>query len=95
MKPDRWPDGERLFNSAMEIPLEKRRAFLEQACRGNESLRSEVERLMANDSEARAFMESRALNVAARALGKEQPVTEDLTGKILLHYRITGKIRGE
>jgi eukaryotic-like serine/threonine-protein kinase len=92
MNPDRWLDVERLFNSVMELPPEKRTAFLRQACRDDESLRMEVELLMANDSEAQAFMKSRAMNVAAKALGKETPAMEDLTGRTLLHYRITAKV---
>ena len=92
MNPLQWPDVERLFNSAMQLEPQDRTAYLEQACRGDESLRMEVERLMANDEEAQAFMGSRALSVAARALGKDQPGSADLTGGTFLHYHITGKI---
>jgi hypothetical protein len=71
---------------------EKRGAFLQEACQGDDALRGEVERLMANDSEAQAFMATRALDVAARALDKDQPGSADLTGKIVLHYHLTEKI---
>jgi serine/threonine protein kinase len=52
----------------------------------------EVERLMANDAEADAFLASRALDVAARELGKDQLGNGDLTGRTVLHYRFTEKI---
>jgi hypothetical protein len=69
MKPDRWHDVKRLFNSAMQSAPQKRTAYLEQVCRGDESLRLEVECLMTNDPGAQVFLETPALNVAARALG--------------------------
>jgi hypothetical protein len=92
MNPDRRHDVERLLNSALDLAPKERSTYLAQACLGDESLRMEVERLMTNDSEARAFMASHALNVAARALGKDLLGSTNLTGQTVRHYRIMEKI---
>jgi len=92
MQAERWEKIEALFHAVLEVVPEGRAAFLKQACRGDESLRAEVERLLANDSEAQAFMKSRALRVAARGLAKDRSGITQLTGKTLLHYRISEKL---
>jgi Tol biopolymer transport system component len=92
MDPERWQQIEKLFHSAVEMPPEGRGVFLQQACQGDEALRKEIERLAVNETEARQFMESRALDVAARAMGKDQPGKTDLIGQTMLHYRVTEKI---
>lgn len=43
---DAWLQIERLFQSAMDVAPEKRAAFLEEACKGDEALRYEVEALV-------------------------------------------------
>jgi eukaryotic-like serine/threonine-protein kinase len=92
MNPERWALIERIFNSAVELPPAERTAFLEQACRSDESLRKEVEHLLANAAETQVFMKSNALNVAARALAEDQAGFSDLTGQTVLHYRMIKKI---
>ncbi|MBP1598508.1 MAG: serine/threonine protein kinase [Acidobacteria bacterium] len=92
MQAERWQQIEALFHAVLEVAPERRAAFLQQACQDDESLRMEVERLLASDSEAQAFMKSRALGVAARALAKGQSGVAELTGKTILHYRISEKL---
>ena len=43
MKPERWQQVNDLFQSTVERAPEERTAFLEEACRGDEGLRREVE----------------------------------------------------
>ncbi len=94
MKPERWQQIERLYNSALELETGQREGFLKEACAGNESLRKEVERLLARRPEAEGFMESPALEAAAKALAMAQAEEPrpNFVGRSLLHYRIVEKI---
>ncbi len=84
MEPERWHQIERIHNSAVELKPGDRDAFLEKACAGDDELRKEVDRLLACKTEAEDFIESPALEVAARAMAgdsaggdfMEQPALE-------------------
>ena len=49
MRPDRWKQVKRLYNAALEREPEARKAFLDEACAGDEDLRREVVELLACD----------------------------------------------
>jgi len=68
MHPDRWRRVERLYHSAAAIPGDRRDAFLEAHCQGDEELRKEVASLLSYESSADEFIESPAFDVAARLL---------------------------
>ncbi|HKY04068.1 MAG TPA: serine/threonine-protein kinase, partial [Blastocatellia bacterium] len=68
MKPERWQKVERLFYSALELSAEERTAFLDKACAGDESLRREVESLLASDEQADSLIESPAIETVAPLL---------------------------
>ena len=55
---DRWREIETLYHSARERSAEERRAYLESACGGDETLLHEVESLLANDDLADEFLET-------------------------------------
>jgi serine/threonine protein kinase len=46
-----------IFTKALELPLEDRQAYLEQACAGDAELRREVEELIAVNQRSKGFME--------------------------------------
>jgi Tol biopolymer transport system component len=48
--------AEELFGQALELPLERRSAFLDQACRNAPGLRGLVERLLEQDQQAGSFL---------------------------------------
>src|SRR5690606_21215510 len=50
MDEKRWPDVRRLFEAAVELPAERREAFLHDACAGDAELRSLVGSLLAADA---------------------------------------------
>ena len=56
MKPERWQQLDQLFHSALEREPEEGAAFLDQTCRGDESLRQQVEALLAAHEEAGSFI---------------------------------------
>src|SRR5262245_30419348 len=66
---ERWEQVERLYHAALERDGEARGAFLDEACAGDEDLHREVASLLAYDDQSASFIESPALEVAARELG--------------------------
>jgi len=52
MKPERWQEIERLYNSVLQLEPGRREAFLKEACAGDESLRKEVVSLLTCQPEA-------------------------------------------
>ncbi len=94
MDGERWQQIKRLYNSALELEPDRREAFLQEACAGDESLRKEIKHLLAQQAEAEDLLGKPALEVAARALAqdrKDEP-QPNYVGRSLLHYRITEKI---
>ena len=63
---ERWRRVEELSHAALEREPSERRAFLEQVCEGDRELLSDVTSLLARESGAREFLESPAVDVAAR-----------------------------
>ena len=72
MTPERWKDVEKIFNAALEQPVENRSRFLEEACASDKEIRDEVESLLSYEQGASGFIESPAMEVAAEILAKEQ-----------------------
>jgi serine/threonine protein kinase len=58
MLAERWREIENLYHTACELEPERRRAYLERACGTDESLRREVESLLANERMAASFLET-------------------------------------
>jgi len=101
MNPDRWREIERVFHTALERPENQRAAFLDQACAGDPALRDEVGSLLAQGEHGASFIESPALEVAAKALAQDQSEVrravqreEQWLGKTISHYRIVQKLGG-
>jgi serine/threonine protein kinase/tetratricopeptide (TPR) repeat protein len=90
MKPEQWQEINLLFNSALEREPGQRAAFLNQACAGNESLRQEVEALIAAHDQAGSFIEAPAFAVAAEMLRGDQG--QPLVGHSFGPYRIVAAI---
>jgi eukaryotic-like serine/threonine-protein kinase len=72
MNPERWHEIERLYHAARERRPEDREAFLLEACAGNESVRKEVESLLAYRPKAEKFMEAPPMNAGARVAAEIQ-----------------------
>src|SRR5262245_32225531 len=75
MRPDRWKQVKRLYHAALEREPEARNAFLDEACAGDEDLRREVAELLACDIPSDSFIQSPAIEIAARAMAAE-PLVE-------------------
>jgi eukaryotic-like serine/threonine-protein kinase len=74
MEPDRWRVVELLYHRALERPVSARGAFLNDACAGDAALRQAIESLLAVHSGAERFLETPAVELAARALAETAPM---------------------
>ncbi|MGH9802144.1 MAG: serine/threonine-protein kinase [Blastocatellia bacterium] len=87
MKPERWQQIDGLFHAAAARAPHDRAAFLAEACAGNESLRREVESLLAADSAAEEMATAKLpAKVAAEMFDK--PSARIASGQLLNQYRI-------
>ena len=86
MDHERWKQVDNLLQSVLERPPEARDAFLRHACAGDEALEHDVRSLLASHQQAAGFLESPAMEVAARALARQlsqdpQKGCQSLTGR--------------
>ncbi len=72
MKPERWQEIERICQSALKMEARERKVYLKEACAVDESLRHEVEALLAQRTAAQGFMQEPAMEAAAKVLAKDQ-----------------------
>jgi eukaryotic-like serine/threonine-protein kinase len=84
MTADRWARITGIFRSALEKPTAERAAFLKKACAGDETLRRDVERLLA--AEAEPTLPSPAAELL------ETAALELVPGQTLAQYRVEAKI---
>ena len=72
MTPERWERIGEIYHAALARAPHERLAFLDEACRGDTALRSEVESLLARAADASGFLETVAVEVMGRALAVEE-----------------------
>jgi eukaryotic-like serine/threonine-protein kinase len=56
MTPEKWKQVTELVEAAFDLAPDERAAFLGEACRGDQSLRGEVEALLSSDNKAEGFL---------------------------------------
>jgi serine/threonine-protein kinase len=86
MNAQRWQQVNDLFHSAVERPPEERAAFLDEACRGEESLCREVKSLLASHERTENFIESPAFETVPELLISDGAGA--LIGELIGHYLI-------
>src|ERR1700756_2306148 len=86
MGPDRWNKIEQLYHATLERDESQRAAYLLEVCAGDDSLRREVESLLAQETRGNSFLESPALDVAARAMAID--ASKSFVGQQLGVYKI-------
>lgn len=86
MNPERWQQVKEIFHSALKCEPSGRAAHLAHACGGDESLRQEVESLLANHQQSQGFVENGAIAIVA-----EMPVPGPLKlepRRQIAHYSV-------
>jgi Tol biopolymer transport system component/predicted Ser/Thr protein kinase len=86
MNPERWKRIGELFLRALEYDDAGRTAFLDKACAGDESLREEVESLIASHEQADTFIERPAIEAAAQMIAEDR--ARLAAGQRIGHYEI-------
>ena len=92
---ERWRRLQELFEAALDLPREERSAYLDRACKQDDELRAELERLLAAQSRAaaRQLFEQPAWEEAIRAGGmageQPDPMIGQVVGKV---YQIKRKL---
>jgi hypothetical protein len=86
MSPERWPDVERIYYSALTCDAAGLPAFLEKACGGDEVLRREVDSLLAANQRAGEFLTPQGIEDHIRRIAAEYAGRR--VGKSLGPYRI-------
>ena len=100
MERERWLKIERLYHAARERQASERSQFLAEACAGDESLRREVEALLAQGEATGSFLGKPALDVAAQALARDQAQAagaanqDAMLSRTVSHYRIVQRLGG-
>ncbi len=81
MTPERWKQIDELAQSVLELGSDERAAFLNEACAGDDALRSEVESQIAYQQQASKFLEVPAFKRAAELITDPQAETESMEGR--------------
>jgi eukaryotic-like serine/threonine-protein kinase len=71
--PDRWSTIERLYHAALAQPADARAAFLANVCAGDDTLRADVESLLAQEVGANSVLTHGAVAAAARMVSTVGP----------------------
>ena len=79
MDPERWRQIDALFGAALDVPSEKQPSFLARAC-VDESMRLEVEALLAAEGDLDHFLETPAAGGELDVQGGGDPVGNDTLG---------------
>jgi serine/threonine-protein kinase len=83
MSPERLQQIDGIFQSAIDLPPDRRREFLDAACANDADLRSEVESLISSHESSGDFITGSAADVAAAVLGGDS-----LQGRQVAQYQV-------
>jgi eukaryotic-like serine/threonine-protein kinase len=94
MEAERWTQIEDLLQSALELAPDSREEFLRISCREDPTLADEVRSLMTSLRRAGGFLETPAVEVAARAIAAESApsLSTSRAGQIVSQYRLLSMI---
>ena len=89
MTPADWERIETLFHDSLELPDEKRRAFLDRNCPASDPLRAEIDSLLAAEQPACTKFEGPPSRLAADLLDRQTGLSP---GQRVIHYEIESLI---
>src|SRR5262245_18231022 len=90
MDAKRWGQIKEIYDRALDLSREEREGFLADACGDDDDLRREVESLLTAHDDAGTFLQSPAVEVAAREIVADEvpPPAPQLIGRELANYKI-------
>ena len=88
---DRWKRIDEIFDAALDLEGSARESYLLDACKGDDTLRAEVEELIASHENDFSFLEKPAGALAAEFLIAPHSLS---IGQTVSHYRILQKLGG-
>src|ERR1700727_2462615 len=84
---------EELFGAALDLPVERRAAFLDEACLSVPEVRRRVEEMLEENARLGSFLNEPAVGArTAKARGDSAPTLRDLTGVRLGRYAIVEQL---
>jgi serine/threonine protein kinase/Tfp pilus assembly protein PilF len=92
VEPKRWDQVERIFNAVLDAEEGRRAAILEDSCVGDETLRREVESLLAHHQKAGSFIETPAFKSGVDSVPKARSGDRGLAGTAIAQYRVLEEI---
>ncbi len=91
MTPERWKQVEEVFQAALDFPIERRDAFLDEACGNDAALRQQVEALVESHDRAGSFIEAPAFAGANYTTKPDEPIGV-MIGRRVGSYKIVREI---
>jgi hypothetical protein len=90
MDANRWKKIKEVYDRALDLCGDERDGFLAEACGDGNDLRHEVESLLAAHDDAGTFLQSPAVEVAARGIAADEDISPapQLIGRELANYKI-------
>ena len=101
MQSERWQQIEGLYHAALERDAAERTGYLRLACAGDEELEHEVASLLEQAEAGTDFLETPALDAAARAMAQDEAQSAGarrsgagLVGTTISHYQVLEQLGG-
>ncbi|MDQ2746447.1 MAG: serine/threonine protein kinase [Acidobacteriota bacterium] len=88
MNAERWKQIDELFDAVLEIPNERREAFLSEKCGGDDELKLEVISLLDAQKETERFLENSAMNLMAKEIAHNRTDVFSFVGQEFGTYKI-------
>ena len=88
MSPERWNQIEGLFLQAIELPPQERERFLGEVCHGDETLRQELNSLLACDVPETPLVSGSFLPPSGEFSDRPSAATTDMAGRRIGPYRL-------
>ncbi|HEX8141607.1 MAG TPA: protein kinase [Pyrinomonadaceae bacterium] len=92
MNPESWKKVEEIFESALERAPDERSAYLDEACGGDDALRSQVETLIHSYERAGSFIEAPVLAHDSAPTLVDDDAPTGMIGKRLGSYKLVREI---
>jgi tetratricopeptide (TPR) repeat protein len=91
MEAERWQQVKAIFQAALDLPPDERRAYVQTACAGDEELRREIDSLLVSEEDSDGFLTTEASNYVPGAMLDSDAPDANL-GRRIGPYQIESEI---